>query len=114
MGLFMIQYLQITEMMCGWLTRCLLFRSLISCVLCWTLVLLIDFRCPTSLIVMCHRTENYINNVLKSVFCLLHRVPWVNMQSVTVAFSTHAHFLKNIRLLSRQYQTFTNVGGEML
>ena len=36
------------------------------------------------------------------------------MQPVVVAFPTHTHFLKNIRIQSRQYQTFTNVGGKML
>ena len=106
----MIKYLQITELMCSWLTLCLLLRSLIAGVLCWTLVLLINSRCPTSLVIMYHRTENYFNCVVKSVFCLLFRVPWVNMQSVVAEFSTRTHFLKNIRLQSRQHQTFKNVG----
>ena len=100
-------------MMCGWLAFCLLLLSLIASVLCLTLVLLIDSRCHTSLVIMCHRTENYFNCVVKSVFCLFHRVLWVNMQPVIVAFPTHTHFLKNIRLQSRQYQTFTIVGGKL-
>ena len=99
-------------MMCAWMTLWLLLLSLIASVLCWILVLLIDSRCSTSLVIMCHRTENYFNCVVKSVFCLFHMVPWVNMQPVFLAFSTHSHSLKNIRLQSRQYQTFTNVGGK--
>ena len=101
-------------MMCAWLTLCLLLLSLIASVLCWTLVLLIDSRCPTSLVFMWHRNENYFNCVVKSVFCLIHMVPRVNMQPVIVAFSTPTHFLKIIRLQSRQYQTFTNVGDKKL
>ena len=77
--------------------------------------MLIDSRCPLSFrVIMCQRTEKYFNCVVKSVFCLFHRVPWVNMQSVIVAFSAHTHFLEDIRLQSRQCQTFTNVGGKML
>ena len=114
MGSFMIKYLQITEMLCGWLTLCMLLLSLIADVLCWTLVLLIDSRCSTNFDIMCHRTENNSNSVVKSMFCLFHRVPQVNMQSVIVAFSTHTHFLKNIRSQARQYQTFTNVRGKIL
>ena len=101
-------------MLCGWLTLCLLLLSLIAGVLCWTLVLLIDSRCPLGLVIMCHRTETYFTCVVKSVICLFHRVPWVNMQSVIVALSAHTHFLEDIRLQPSQYQTLTNVGGNML
>ena len=63
MGFFYNKYLQITEMMCGWLAFCLLLLSLIASVLCLTLVLLIDSRCPTSLVIICHRTEDDFNCV---------------------------------------------------
>ena len=81
-------------MMRGRLTLYLLLLSLIASVLCLTLVLLIDSRCPTSLVTRYHSTENNLNCVVKSVFYLFHRVPRVNKQPVIVAFSTHTHFLK--------------------
>ena len=85
-----------------WLVDALLVVAIVDCkCLVWNLVLLNDSRYPTSLVIMCHRKEeNYFNCVVESVFCLFHRVSWVNMQLVIVAFSTHTHFMKNIRLQS--------------
>ena len=73
-----------------WLVDTLLVVAPVDCT-CFVLdlVLLIDSRCPASLVIMSHKTETYFNCVVNSVFGLFHRVPWVDMQYVIVAFSTH-------------------------
>ena len=75
----MIKYLQIAEMMCGWLKLCLFLLSLIADVLCRTLVLIIDSRCPTSLVIIGSYIEQGITLIVLWSHCCVSSTGYLGL-----------------------------------
>ena len=68
----------------------------------------------SSLVIMCLRIENYLNCVVKYVFCLFTGYHGLICSLWFGHSLPYSRFEKNICLQSRQYEPLTNVGGKML